>query len=76
MYYDPSSLIKLTTVKMPFGKYSGTILLDLPEQYVIWFYENGLPKGELGQLLSELYEIKVNGLEGLIRQSLKQKKAY
>ena len=65
--FNPSSLIKLKTTKMPYGKYKGVALIDLPEPYVVWYYDNGLPKGELGQLLSELYEIKVNGLESLIK---------
>ena len=65
--FNPSSLIKLKTTKMPYGRYKGVNLIDLPEPYVVWYYDNGLPKGELGQLLSELYEIKVNGLESLIK---------
>ena len=65
--FNPSSLIKLRTTKMPYGKYQGVTLIDLPEPYVVWYYDNGLPKGELGQLLSELYEIKLNGLESLIK---------
>ena len=65
--FNPSSLIKLKTTKMPYGKYKGVTLIDLPEPYVVWYYENGFPKGELGQLLSELYEIKLNGLESLIK---------
>ena len=65
--YNPDSLIKLTSMKMPFGKFEGLTLIDLPEPYVVWFYENGLPEGELGKLLAELYEIKVNGLESLIK---------
>lgn len=65
--FDPTSLIKLCTMKMPFGKYQGVKLIDLPESYVLWFYDKGLPAGELGQLIGELYEIKVNGLEPLVR---------
>lgn len=65
--FNPSSLIKLRTTKMPYGKYQGVTLIDLPEPYVVWYYDNGLPKGELGQLLSELYEIKLNGLESLVK---------
>ncbi|MBP7554365.1 MAG: DUF3820 family protein [Spirochaetes bacterium] len=53
---------------MPFGKYAGTLLIDLPEPYVVWFYRNGLPEGELGELLGILYEIKLNGLEYLINK--------
>jgi uncharacterized protein (DUF3820 family) len=51
---------------MPFGKYQGTPLIDLPETYVVWFYNKGLPEGELGTLLGLLYEIKLNGLEHLV----------
>jgi uncharacterized protein len=65
--YNPQSLIKLKTLSMPYGKYKGVKLIDLPEQYVLWSYENQVAKGELGRLMSELYEIKVNGLEDLVR---------
>ena len=51
---------------MPFGKYRGTALIDLPETYVVWFHSNGFPEGELGKLLGLLYEIKLNGLEHLV----------
>ena len=50
---------------MPFGKYKGWALIDLPEAYVVWFHNQGVPKGELGQLMEQLYEIKANGLEYL-----------
>ncbi len=67
---NSESLIKLTSHKMPYGKYRGTLLIDLPETYVVWYYEYGLPKGELGKLLAELYEIKVNGLESLVKKAV------
>ncbi len=51
---------------MPFGRYEGTRLIDLPEPYVVWFRERGYPRGRLGVLLASLYEIKANGLEGLL----------
>lgn len=60
-------LIELANTKMPFGKYSGRYLIDLPEAYVLWFKEKGFPKGKLGLLMESLYEIKLNGLEQLIR---------
>lgn len=63
--FDHSSLIELATTKMPFGKYSGRLLIDLPEPYVVWFAGQGFPPGKLGQLLQTVYEIKVNGLEYL-----------
>ena len=53
---------------MPFGKYKGVSLIDLPEPYVVWFHENGFPEGELGRLLGLLYEIKLNGLEHLVNE--------
>jgi uncharacterized protein (DUF3820 family) len=65
---DPEILIKVAKTRMPFGKYKGRRLIDLPEPYVIWFYNQGFPKGELGTLLSTVYEVKVNGLEYLFKR--------
>ncbi len=73
MEFDPSSLLKLARYRMPFGKYKGLLLVDLPEDYVLWFYNQGLPEGELGLLMAQLYEVKVNGLEYLF-EPLKEKK--
>ncbi|HBR52800.1 MAG TPA: hypothetical protein DEA82_00895 [Flavobacteriaceae bacterium] len=64
---DPNHLKKLANYKMPFGKYKGQLLVNIPEPYYVWFYQKGFPKGTLGSLLQEMYEIKLNGLEGLIR---------
>ena len=64
---DAARLQKIADMKMPFGKYKGTRLIDLPEPYVVWFHRNGFPQGELGVLMQTLYEIKLNGLEHLIR---------
>lgn len=61
-----NELTKLKTYTMPFGKYKGQFLIDLPEPYVVWFHTNGFPEGELGKLLGLLYEIKLNGLEHLV----------
>ena len=63
---NPAMLRELVTTRMPFGKYKGMILRDLPEEYVVWLYGNGLPAGKLGMLLGTLYEIKVYGLEYLL----------
>jgi len=62
----PEHLKKIATMKMPFGKYAGRLLVDLPEPYVCWFERKGFPKGELGELFATLYVIKLNGLESLI----------
>lgn len=64
---DAQYLIKLAHTKMPFGKYAGVRLVDLPEPYVIWFAQKGFPKGELGEMLQNVYEIKINGLEYLFK---------
>ena len=64
---DPSILLELANTKMPFGKYAGRVLMDLPEPYLVWFYQQGFPKGKLGEQLQFLYEIKLNGLEGLLK---------
>jgi len=61
-----NDLHKLKFMTMPFGKYKGYPLIDLPEPYVVWFHTNGFPEGELGKLLGLLYEIKLNGLEHLV----------
>ena len=64
---DPTYLLKLAEAKMPFGKYAGRRLVDLPEAYIIWFSRKGFPEGKLGDMLQSIYEIKVNGLEYLLK---------
>jgi uncharacterized protein (DUF3820 family) len=58
-------LLKLSKARMPFGKYAKRLLIDLPEPYVVWFARKGFPKGELGEMLQLVHEIKINGLEYL-----------
>lgn len=57
---------QLVTMKMPFGKYKDVLLCDLPISYLEWFQRKGFPQGKLGMLLATLYEIKLNGLTGLL----------
>lgn len=64
---DPELLLKLAKYRMPFGKYEGTLLVDLPEPYVVWFAGKGFPNGELGRMLAITHEIKINGLEYLFK---------
>ena len=64
---DPQMLIELVSVRMPFGKYKNRILCDLPEPYLAWLHRKGFPPGKIGMLLSVLYEIKLNGLEYLLK---------
>ncbi len=64
---DPQMLIDLGRMRMPFGKYKNRIFCDLPESYLVWFHRKGFRPGHLGMLLSVLYEIKLNGLEYLMK---------
>lgn len=64
---NPEVLLRLAKTRMPFGKYKGRLLIDLPEPYVIWFAKKGFPEGELGRMLNIVYEVKVNGLEYLFK---------
>jgi len=59
-------LIQLVRTTMPFGKYKGRLLCNLPEPYLVWFYRQGFPKSKLGILLETMYEIKLNGFEYLL----------
>ncbi|MDD5094285.1 MAG: DUF3820 family protein [Dehalococcoidia bacterium] len=64
---DPQMLVELVSVRMSFGKYRNRILCDLPEPYLVWLHQKGFPPGRIGVLLSVLYEIKLNGLEYLLK---------
>lgn len=63
---EKAHLLKIARTKMPFGKYGGRLLIDLPEEYLLWFQHKGWPQGELGTLLGITLEIKINGLEHII----------
>jgi len=63
---NPELLLELVKMPMPFGKYKGTILCNLPVSYLEWFQREGFPKGKLGMLLATMLEIKSNGLEKLL----------
>lgn len=65
---DDTALLTLAHAVMPFGKYAGRYLVDLPEAYVLWFKGKGYPEGKLGDQLRAVEEIKTNGLEGLLRE--------
>lgn len=64
--YDSSFLIQLVQARMPFGKYEGRYITDLPVHYLEWFHREGFPKGSLGQYISTMYEIKTNGLDSIL----------
>lgn len=63
---NPELLSQLVTMRMPYGKYQGRLLCDLPESYLVWYHSKGFPEGKLGMMLHTLYEIKLNGLEYLL----------
>lgn len=65
---DTSQLIEIAHYKMPFGKFKGWYLVDLPEPYLIWFQQKGFPEGKLGNMMKAMTEIKINGLEGLVKK--------
>ncbi|NBB20956.1 hypothetical protein GVN20_16430 [Runella sp. CRIBMP] len=71
--FSSNYLKELVTFQMPFGKYKGVLLCDLPEPYLVWFHKEGFPNGKLGALLATMYEIKLNGLEYLLKP-LREKK--
>lgn len=62
----PEDLEKLVTWRMPFGKFQGRLLADLPGNYLHWFARKGFPEGELGRLLELMREIDHNGLSDLL----------
>jgi uncharacterized protein (DUF3820 family) len=65
-------LIELSHAKMPFGRFKGQYLSALPDAYLVWFKQKGFPKNELGRMLMEVYEIKLNGLEYLLSKIRKE----
>ncbi len=64
---NPEDLERLVTLKMPFGKYQGRLIADLPGNYLTWFAREGFPPGEIGRLLELMHEIDHNGLRDLLR---------
>jgi uncharacterized protein len=68
---DGELLIKLANYRMPFGKYAGQLLRDIPEEYFLWFKHNGYPSGQLGDFMGMMLEIKTNGLERLLDPLIK-----
>jgi uncharacterized protein (DUF3820 family) len=73
MHPNPQILKDIVRTKMPFGRFEGRLVCDLPVSYLEWFVrKGGFPKGKLGILLETVYEIKLNGLEEIIQKLKKQ----
>ena len=68
MINDKQFLIDTANMRMPFGKYKGTYLIDIPEYYIVWYRNKGFPKGKLGDMMTLVYELKLNGLEDILRK--------
>ena len=68
VFPDKKQLIELLEFKMPFGKYKDRVIMDLPEHYLVWFNQKGFPPGKLGELMNLAYEIRLNGLEAMVRK--------
>lgn len=65
--FDKQDLLKLARTPMPFGKYKGRVLIDLPEEYLLWFAKKGFPEGQFGRLMQLALEIRINGLEHILQ---------
>lgn len=70
---EENELLALVNTEMPYGKYKGRLLCDLPEYYLVWYKQKGFPQGKLGRQLGLMYEIKLNGLEYLLNNLKKMK---
>ncbi len=62
----PEDLLLLVTRTMPYGKYKGRLIADLPGPYLNWFAREGFPQGDIGRLLQLMQEIDHNGLAPLL----------
>lgn len=72
MLPDQQSLVNAINQTMPFGKYAGRKLIQLPEPYLVWFQSKGFPEGKLGEQLALMYEIKLNGLEEMLQPLIRK----
>ena len=68
---NPETLERLVRVQMPYGKYKGRLIADLPGNYLNWFAREGFPKGDLGRLIALMHELDHNGLSELLEPILK-----
>ena len=71
---EQQRLVEAINQVMPFGKYAGRKLIELPEPYLVWFFGKGFPEGKLGEQLALMYEIKLNGLEQMLKPLINDNK--
>jgi len=64
---DPQVLVDVVNTRMPYGKYKGTLICDMPIHYLEWMHNKGFPPGKLGMMLSTVFEIKTNGVDKILR---------
>jgi len=74
--FTQDDLLALANMTMPFGKYQGKVLMDLPEEYLLWFQGKGFPQGRLGQLLGLCLEVKINGLDEVLEPMRNKRVAH
>ena len=72
MINDKQFLIDTANMRMPFGKYKGKYLIELPEHYIVWYRTKGFPKGKLGDMMGLVYELQLNGLEYIVKEIRKR----
>lgn len=65
--FEKEDLLQLARMPMPYGKYKGRVLIDLPEEYLLWFANKGFPTGRLGELMKLALEIRIHGLESVVK---------
>ena len=65
---DKQFLIDTAKMRMPFGKYKGVYLVDIPEYYLVWYKNKGFPAGKLGKMMGLVYELQLNGLDDVLRK--------
>ncbi|MBE7628402.1 DUF3820 family protein [Tenacibaculum piscium] len=68
MLPDKQFLMDTAQMRMPFGKYKGYYLDNLPEHYIVWYKNKGFPAGKLGKMMGLVYEMQLNGLEDILRK--------
>ncbi|MDT0676052.1 DUF3820 family protein [Autumnicola musiva] len=65
---DHKELLELAHAKMYYGKYKDYYLSDIPEYYLVWYKQKGFPAGKLGNQMQQVYELKLNGMEGILKK--------